>query len=385
MLVSIFAVTWWMYDFRYAATADGQPILSQPLVIKSVKNTIVSGFKKSDFSRISDQEFQSMLDKRVQAEDFPLPVKADLWMQAHHIFPEGWLYGFLYTYANTLLRSTYLLGNVAIKGTWTYFPLAIVFKTPAATLAAFVLVPLGWIVARRFPAWVESEEDENPEPVSDGSFDWWTLLVLTMPPGVYFVSALTTNLNLGLRHILPVYPYIFVGLGLGIAAVMRRWPIGGSVAASVLVMLLLTESIAAYPNYLAFFNVFSGGSEGGIRLLGDSNLDWGQDLPALAEWQKGHPTDKLYFSYFGMADPKAYGIDFVNLPGGWPFSPVSEPDVNQSGVIAISATNLQGIYVGQPMVDWYKKQLKGEKPFRILNGTIYLFSWPPRASEEKPN
>jgi hypothetical protein len=371
-------------------------MLSQPLVVKAVRNTIISGLNETDLSRISNDEFQSMLNKRVEAQDFPLPVKVDLWMQAHHVFPEGWLFGFLYTYATTLLRSTYLLGNVAIKGRWIYFPLAMVFKTPAATLAAFVLVPLGCIIAWWFPAQVESDEDEaeeDAEPVKKGPFDWWTLLVLTIPPGIYFASAMMTNLNLGLRHILPVYPYIFIGLGVGIAAVMRRWPMGGSIAASLLVASLLTESIASYPNYLAFFNIFSGGSEGGIRLLGDSNLDWGQDLPALAEWQRAHPTEKLYLCYFGMADPRAYGIDFVNLPGGlatdgallgaWPFLPAGNLDANQPGVIAISATNLQGIYLGRPMLDRYQRLLGGEKPFRILNGTIYLYAWPPKSAGEK--
>ena len=372
MMLAAYALTWWVYGFRYAATADGQPFDCTPQITKAVRSTLVARYEQGKLEKLTAEQLQGMVDDRLKNHEYPLPVGVDLWLQKHHVLPEGWLFGFLYTYATTLVRSTYLLGHVALVGTWTYFPLAILFKTPTGTLFALFLVPVVWLVAR----WVPQPADEEEEPAPAGCIDWWALAVLAIVPAIYFVSALMTNLNLGLRHILPVYPYLFVVLGICIGNLLERWPRAGGIVAAVLVLGLVTETAISYPNYLAFFNVLSGGSEGGFRLLGDSNLDWGQDLPALAAWRKEHPDGQLYLCYFGMADPKAYGIDFVNLPGGWPFIPAVRQLTNDPGVFAISATNLQGIYVGQ-LANQYRDALRGEKPFKILNGTIYLFTWPP--------
>jgi hypothetical protein len=381
MMLAAYVLTWWVYGFRYAATADGQAPNCTPLIAKAVSNTLVVRYQEGNLGKLTNEEFQGIVDDRLKNQEYPLPVTVDLWLQKHHVLPEGWLFGFLYTYATTLVRSTYLLEHVAVVGTWTYFPLAMLFKTPTATLFALFLVPVTWLAALWVRRILAEEEDDNDEPSGDAKLDWWTICVLAIPPAIYFASALMTNLNLGLRHILPVYPYLFVVLGVGIGTLLERWPRASGMMATLLVLGLVTETAISYPNYLAFFNVLSGGSEGGLRLLGDSNLDWGQDLPALAAWRKGHPDGQLLLCYFGMADPRAYGIDFVNLPGGWPFVPAAHKITDDPGVLAISATNLQGIYLGD-LAKRYHEALNGEKPFKILNGTIYLFTWPPVRPEE---
>jgi hypothetical protein len=386
IMLALFVITWAIYGFRYAATANGQPLNSQPLVEKAVRNLALVQVGADHANRITNQDFTAMVQERLRKEDLPAAVNVDLWMQKIHLLPEAWLYGFLYTYATTLYRSAYLMGSVAQTGKWYYFPMAILFKTPAATLAALLLIPIGCLLTwkrQRAAGPPQTEEDEVPHiPFWTG---WWTALALLIPPVIYFAAALTTNLNLGLRHILPIYPYLFITLGVGMAALLERWTVPALLVCGLITFGLIAETACTYPNYLAFFNVFSGGSSGGIKLLGDSNLDWGQDLPALAQWQKEHPTDKLYLCYFGMADPNAYGIDFTNLPGGWPFAPARNLSANEPGVVAISATNLQGIYLGPQLMDAYFKALQGEKAFTILNGTIYLFKWPPRPPGEETN
>jgi hypothetical protein len=385
ILVAMYLCTWTVYGFRYSATASGQPLNNAPLVQRAVKNTFLSTTPDDRIATVSPQDVADLVAQRVHDNDIPLPAKVDLWMQQNHILPEGWLYGFLYTYATTLFRSAFLMGSIFESGRWYYFPCCIAFKTPAATLAAMVLIPvlglLAWRLVKARPA--EGKDDETtPDACESHSFfeAIWTLAALLIPPAVYFAAALTTNLNLGLRHVLPVYPFIFIGLGVGMAMLLSRAPaVGGSICGA-LILGLIVESATAYPNYLAFFNAFCGGTTGGLKLLGDSNLDWGQDLPALAQWQKEHPAQKLYFCYFGMADPRTYGIDFINLPGGWPFSPNS--DFTTPGVFAMSATNLQGIYISQPLHDAYLRVIGGQKPFQILNGTIYLYKWPPEKSNQ---
>ena len=372
--VVAWAVTWTVYGFRYDATATGDHLNVLPIEKRSISNHIEVEIEHGDRPQISQAELNRDIDAAMAHDEFALPVRIDLWMQANHILPEGWLFGFMYTYASTLARSAFLLGTIRLSGCWYYFPAAILFKTPTATLLSILIAPLlALLVILRLraeqPDFRESEHWWVP--------GFWKLVVLVLPPGIYFCTALFTNLNLGLRHILPIYPYLFITLGWIFSGVWQQRRVAATIIASIVLLGLVSETVVAYPNYLAFFNAPSGGARGGLKLLGDSNLDWGQDLPALVRWQHEHPTDRLYLCYFGMADPAQYGLDYVNLPGGFPLSPFADLSA-QPGVVAISATDVQGIYLGEQLTHAYQTTLQHEQPFEILNGTIYLYHWPPR-------
>jgi hypothetical protein len=202
------------------------------------------------------------------------------------------------------------------------------------------------------------------------------LIALSVIGGGYLLVAMSANLNLGVRHVMPLFPMLYIAAGV----VFARWWNDARKAASLvgcaLAAGLLVESLAAWPNYIAFFNAPSGGSRGGVRLLGDSNLDWGQDLPLLADWQARHPTTKLYLSFFGAVDPDVYGIDHVNIGGG-ANNPSGRPVGRFSGpgVFAVSATQLQGIYVIPGATRSYAA-LRELRPREVLGGTIYLFDYP---------
>lgn len=111
-------------------------------------------------------------------------------------------------------------------------------------------------------------------------------------------------------------------------------------------------------------------------MLSDANLDWGQDLPALAQWQREHPDRQLYLSQFALPDPRFYKIAYIEMKGG---GLEHQDESSPSGlppVYAISAVNLQGTYVAPEVYrDIYSKFAK-MKPFEVLNGTIYLFDQP---------
>jgi hypothetical protein len=80
------------------------------------------------------------------------------------------------------------------------------------------------------------------------------------------------------------------------------------------------------PHHLAYFNELAGGPAGGVRNLGDSNLDWGQGLRTLARWLEQRRIEgPIGLAYFGTADPRAYGIRHVKLPGGYIFEPPFQP------------------------------------------------------------
>jgi hypothetical protein len=142
----------------------------------------------------------------------------------------------------------------------------------------------------------------------------------------------------------------------------------------ILAVGLALESIIAFPNYIPFFNAIARPYR--FRLLSDSNIDWGQDLPALAEWRRRNPTTKLYLRYFGTTDPAVYGIDYLNLPGGfWMGPPITWPDTKQPGVIAISTTLYQGVH-SPGSLRYYYAPLRNLPPREILNDSIQLFDLP---------
>jgi hypothetical protein len=194
--------------------------------------------------------------------------------------------------------------------------------------------------------------------------------------------ALRSNLNLGIRHVLPVYPFLFVMVGVAAAAALARWrriTIAGTI---VLAAGLVVETAAAFPNYIAFFNAVARAHS--LKLLSDSNLDWGQDLPLLAKWRRENPTERLYLFYFGSVDPAFYGIDdYVNLPPGFWLGPEYRlVDESRPSVIAISATYVQDNHM-PPALRGYYASLRQARPREILGGSIYLYDFPLSSQESR--
>src|SRR6185437_1036022 len=92
-------------------------------------------------------------------------------------------------------------------------------------------------------------------------------------------------------------------------------------------------------------------------------------------WQQQNPNQRLYLIYFGLADPWAYGIKYINFPGGYKIGAVYQIS-NDPGVLAVSATMLQGIYADEDSRKIFATIAK-LTPFDVLGGTIYLYHWPP--------
>ena len=346
---------WACYGFRFAPTRDPNLALN---VKRMVTYAVVAEATVANGGKIPDPV--------PDADHWPISraCRLTLTLDDMHFLPQSWLVGFLYTYQSTLARQTFLMGDYSILGWWYYFPMAMLFKTPLTTLFAMAAA-----TSLAVFAWRKSK------PLSESVR--WDLACLLLPPAVYLGFAMASHLNLGLRHILPIYPFIYIAIGVMASFAWQRRKRPAKIALIVLGVALAAESFAAFPDYIAYFNVAAGGSRGGLDLLGDSNLDWGQDLKLLARWQQDHPGTNLYLIYFGLADPWAYGIKYVNFPMGYPFGPVHEVR-SDPGVLAVSATLLQGIYFNED--EEAKKtfaRLRGLRPIGVLGGTIYLYRWPP--------
>lgn len=282
----------------------------------------------------------------------------------NHLLPSAWLHGVLFVHARSIVRGSYLLGQVSSTGWWYYFPLAMLFKTSVASILALLgsAGVGGWLIYLRRKAWR----------------DWaWPVACLAVPFGIYMLSVMTANLNIGLRHVLCVYPAMYVAAGAILVRAMtwRPWIVKAHLGA--LAALLAIETLAAWPNYIAYFNFASDVSLGKMKMLADSNFDWGQDLPALVKWQHENPDKPLALGYFGITEPVpnkgpdstalplAYGLKFVDLPPG----PIN-PEIAKGYIIAVSATHLQGVY----SQGWYNfNDYRQFTPLDVLNGTIYLY------------
>jgi hypothetical protein len=165
---------------------------------------------------------------------------------------------------------------------------------------------------------------------------------------------------------------LYVAAGIAAAHAVARRPRPSIVALGLLAAGLASETLAAWPDEIAFFNLLSRPHR--LALLGDSNLDWGQDLPLLAAWQRAHPEEPLYLAYFGQADPAHYGIRATRLPTSDPHEPgTSLPAPGERATLAISATHLQGIYIRDRWLERFYAAARRQRPKAILGGTIYLF------------
>jgi hypothetical protein len=310
-------------------------------------------------------------------------VRAVLFANGHGLLPQAYLAGFLFTYDASLIRPCYLCGELSLVGWWWYFPFAMLVKTPIATIIAVcatIVFATNFLIAQTRRPKIDRRNTRLSKQVTAlpawAVKEKWTAICLAVPFTIFFIAAIFSHLNIGIRHVLGLYPFTFIAVGWFASTV---WPNrSGRLTILVLLLGLAVESLSSFPNFIPFFNTIAS-ADGGINLLGDSNLDWGQDLPLLKQWQNAHPNDTLYLSYFGYADPRFYGIRYIPLPGGYHYDPPPQfPDPYLRSVLAISATNLQGIAVDPGLLNFYT-HWRNEKPIVVLGGSIYLFQYDPSA------
>ncbi|HVT72654.1 MAG TPA: glycosyltransferase family 39 protein [Lacunisphaera sp.] len=294
-------VVWAFYSFRYAARAPDLPPVDR-------------------FAWSWDQMIQL-----AGAKGSVLVFAAD-W----HLLPQAWLYGLANVLAGEAARPSFFAGEYSLHGWWQFFPTLFLVKAPVGMLAALLLaLAAGWFRLRAAARGAARAAFLRSAP----------LVVLAV---VVALSALTSHLNIGHRHILALYPPLFIALG-GLAAIGRRW----QHATLALLLASAVESAAARPDYLAFFNVAAGGPDRAYRLVVDSSLDWGQALPALHTWLDRHRQgdEPVYLSYFGSAWPPHYGVNPTHfLPGVNIAVPPFHPYAYEPGLYCLSATSLAEVY-----------------------------------------
>jgi 4-amino-4-deoxy-L-arabinose transferase-like glycosyltransferase len=270
-----------------------------------------------------------------------------------HLLPESYLYGM----ADILMTSynSYVLGKVYPHSVWFYFPVVFVIKSTIGFLLLFLLT-LSAIVTRRLNCWRE-------------------VLFLTIPPIFYFLVAMSSGTNIGVRHLLPVYVFLFALAGGAAWAFVnrsRKW--GYAVAA--LLLFHIVSSVLVLPHYIPYSNELWGGSGNTWKYLSDSNIDWAQQLRETKQYLDAHGIKDCWFVYFGegIADRDYYGIPckpLLTADSLWINEKIQAPP-SIDGTVLISAADLTGFEFGPGKLNPYE-QFKDIKPKDMIGNEVFVF------------
>jgi len=228
---------------------------------------------------------------------------------------------------------SFLLGRYSERGFWYYFPGLFFYKTPIPFL---VLMIAGIVVIARTRRGLE----------------------FVLMPLALMLFVLTSHINIGIRHILPIYPPLCVVAAVGAMELWRRTKVQR--AAAVLLMAWLFVGVElAHPDYLAWFNEFAGRHP--ERIAVDSNLDWGQDILRLGRAARRHRIERGAALVSATAHLNTHGFPAYGAPE--PFKPMT-------GWIAVSETEL-ALDPATPKggYDWLTK----DRPYERVGKSIRLY------------
>jgi tetratricopeptide (TPR) repeat protein len=284
----------------------------------------------------------------------------------HHLLPNAFTEGFL-IFAQSMLppNHAFLAGEYSDEGWWYYFPVVFLIKTPIS-LIALAAIGVFVLVRRRL------------------ELGWKNEAFIVVPVVIYLIVSAANTFHVGVRHLLPVYPFILlIGTAGAMMLVRRR---AGRLALAGLMAFWVAEVADVYPHTLTFFNRFVGGPGNGYKYLADSNIDWGQGLKQLKIWMDRESVPHIGLAYYGTADPAYYGIDYTQLPAATPG--LNLPSIARMwtkprlpGHVAVGATVLTGVFL-DPEWQLFYRGLHGTRPVAVIGNSIFVYwldRWPEAA------
>jgi hypothetical protein len=321
------SILWSFYGFRYHARPDGHE-LSPPLA-----DYIGSVPKPSDARRLA-------------------------LVARYHLLPEAYIWGLANTKLTENADTSYFFGHVYRHGNWKYFPAAFLIKSTLPLLVLTLgLVPLALFFGYRR--------------------QWRELLFMATPIVAYLVVAMSSDMNIGMRHILPLYPFLYV-IGGGAAAVLvethGRWIY---VSGALMAWQAATSVHVAPASYMAYANEAWGGPSRVHLYLSDANSDWGQQLKEVKRYLDDRHITNCWFVYFpdGAIEPSDYGIDCKRLPTTsnlwWLKLPIDVPPVID-GTVLISDSNLESSEFGQGKLNPFES-FKGRTPTAAIQNGLFVY------------
>ncbi len=335
---------------------------------------------------------KQVIDTQANIQNFAVRPLADLnvWISGNKIlrpFGEYMLGVLMVLQRSAGGNNAFFLGQLSSQGWWYYFPLAYLMKEPLPILIILLMAfKIGlWNILTSFKHGLKKALHRLREYASMH----FTELALLLFIGIYWLSSVSSPLNIGVRHILPTLPMIYILA----AGALRKWFVLQPVDITLtlldrlenyihtvfsfwvkitvlgaLVIWLAIETSLAAPYFLSYFNNVSGWRENGFYYITDSNFDWGQDLKRLAIWvDENLPQEsKIAVDYFGGGDAAYYlGDRFVP----W-HSAKGDPRNEEIEWLAISANTLSGA-LAEPIAGFYKNPADEyrwlERPYRFTD------------------
>jgi len=271
------------------------------------------------------------------------------WFDEHRLLPDTYTRSLILAQVKGQRRSAYLAGEFSRTGWWYYFPLAFMIKTPLAVLFLFTC---GLVLSLKTRTRWKSED-----------------AFIILPLVIYLGMAIMAHLNIGLRHLLPIYPLVLLICGITLEEMRVRWR---PVFLMVPIVVAAVELALVYPHCLAFFNQLIRGPGNGHLVLLDSNLDWGQDLKPLKRWMDANQVAQINLDYFGTADPAYYGIHATVLTGSPSSLTTQFTEPHLPGYVAVSVQNLHGVRGGESQREFYAPLLERD-PTANIGYSIHVY------------
>jgi hypothetical protein len=244
-------------------------------------------------------------------------------------------------------HKSYLLGEVRTTGWWYFFPVTLAVKTP---LPFLLLTGAGVVAAALASSRADRRRRLEPAAIA------LAILLVCLP----------SRINIGLRHVLPMYPFLAIVAGVGAVGLWqaRRWRPAGRVLAVLLIAWQVAVSAAAHPDYLAYFNELAGKHP--ERILVDSDLDDGQDLKRLADTLRARRIREVSLAYAGSATVAEHGLP----PVRW-----LEPRRPVTGWVAASLYSIKLGSLDRPGHDDFA-WLERYQPVALVGRSIRLYYIP---------
>lgn len=271
-------------------------------------------------------------------------------------------------------HTTYFLGEVSAAGWISYFPIVYVLKEPLPFHIFTILALFYTAYTIKRPFWQRSfarAKNWIKNHFTEFAMILWIFL--------YWIFSLSSNLNIGVRHLLPVIPFTFILVSAGTFAWLKseknlRLK---SIKYLILIILILWQAISVikiYPHFLAYFNEIAGGPNNAYIYTVNSNLDWGQDLKRLKRWVDENKIEKIYVDYFGGGDAGYYLKEkFIPWQGN------RDPEeIEKGSYLAVSATFLQGGR-GEPAIGFnqpsgfYRWLYQYDPPVAKIGYSIFVY------------
>jgi hypothetical protein len=265
-------------------------------------------------------------------------------------------------------QPVFFFGTVRPTGVPLYFPFVYLVKEPLA-LHLLTLLALAFVLRRALSGGGRPAFQKQRGRLRRWLAEHFTEFAFLLVIGTYWVALLRSNMNIGVRHLLPAFPFTYILVANQIVLfcrttethAVRRW--GFRLALAALLLWQAVTVLRVHPSYLAYFNELAGGPDGGWRYVNDSNLDWGQDVKRLAQFVETRGIPGIHVDYFSPADAAYYLHDKYLGPVG-----CSQPP---QGWVAISAM----LYTGPP---WnpgcdYRRWLPMSKLVAKIGYSIFVF------------